>query len=382
MPRGICLRVCVVVGAARLPARLPVARGRLHDRAPEPRELALVLPYAVAHASAKVLAFGGSTARLVLNAALSSSRSSVRLARTRPVPSRIGARRRVTCPPRTGPDPVRGFGPVRRESAWRGSGTRRADHRHAAGAEVALAQGRTWARAPGGSGSRSRRMTAGAGSPAGGGGSGQTAEGARAGEQPAQAAGGRPGVGQRDVAGRRRETSAPGPAAPGDMRQPSTDEPALIARIVALATRCGRSGSRRITAVLRQEGGRVQHTRVERRWRPAGRRVSANHPSGAVSGWRPARGCGDGRSAPTLSGPTPSSSTGTADGAAPPVAGHRGRVHAGVPQPRRRPAAAPRRRPGPPRRALRRAGPRPPSAPTTAQRSPPPRSATGGRGSA
>ena len=31
----------------------------------------------------------------------------------------------VTCPPRTGPDPVRGFGPVRRESAWRGSGTRR-----------------------------------------------------------------------------------------------------------------------------------------------------------------------------------------------------------------------------------------------------------------
>ena len=43
--------------------------------------------------------------------------------------------------------------------------------------------------------------------------------------------------------------------------------------------------------------------------------------------------------------------------AAPPVAGHRGRGHAGVPPPRRRPAAAQRRRPGPPRPALRRAGP-------------------------
>ena len=62
------------------------------------------------------------------------------------------------------------------------------------------------------------------------------------------------------------------------VRQPSTDEPALIARIVALATRCGRDGDRRITAVLRQEGGRVHHTRVERRWRPAGRRVPAKHP--------------------------------------------------------------------------------------------------------
>ena len=30
----------------------------------------------------------------------------------------------LTCPPRTGPDPVRGFGPVRRESAWHASGTR------------------------------------------------------------------------------------------------------------------------------------------------------------------------------------------------------------------------------------------------------------------
>ena len=62
------------------------------------------------------------------------------------------------------------------------------------------------------------------------------------------------------------------------MRQPSTDEPARIARIVALATRFGRSGSRRITALLRQAGWRVNHQRVERLWRQAGRRVPAKHP--------------------------------------------------------------------------------------------------------
>ena len=62
------------------------------------------------------------------------------------------------------------------------------------------------------------------------------------------------------------------------VRQPSTDEPALIARIVALATRCGRDGYRRITAFLRQEGWRVNHKRVERLWRQEGRRVPAKHP--------------------------------------------------------------------------------------------------------
>ena len=62
------------------------------------------------------------------------------------------------------------------------------------------------------------------------------------------------------------------------MRQPSTDEPALIARIVALATRFGRYGSRRITAVRRQEGWRVNHKRVERRGRQEGLRVPAKQP--------------------------------------------------------------------------------------------------------
>ena len=59
---------------------------------------------------------------------------------------------------------------------------------------------------------------------------------------------------------------------------PATDEPALIARIVALATRFGRYGYRRITALLRQEGWRVNHKRVERPWRQEGLRVPAKQP--------------------------------------------------------------------------------------------------------
>ena len=56
------------------------------------------------------------------------------------------------------------------------------------------------------------------------------------------------------------------------------DAPALVARIIALAQRFGRDGSRRITARLRAEGWRVNHKRVERLWRRAGRRVPAKPP--------------------------------------------------------------------------------------------------------
>jgi transposase InsO family protein len=52
-----------------------------------------------------------------------------------------------------------------------------------------------------------------------------------------------------------------------------TDEPALIARLVALAQRFARYGYRRITALLRAEGWRVNHKRVERLWRQEGLRV-------------------------------------------------------------------------------------------------------------
>ena len=60
--------------------------------------------------------------------------------------------------------------------------------------------------------------------------------------------------------------------------RPSSDEPALVARIVALATRFGRDGYRRITALLRPEGWRVNHKRVERLWRREGLRVPAKQP--------------------------------------------------------------------------------------------------------
>ena len=139
--------------------------------------------------------------------------------------------------------------------------------------------------------------------------SGQTPEGAGVREQPAQAPGGRPSAQQRDVAGRRggkllspakrrrATTSRTDRYAVSERRtcqvagqpratqrsvpRPATDAPALIARIVALATRCGRSGYRRSTALLRQEGWRVHHKRGERLWRQEGLRVPAKQPKRA-----------------------------------------------------------------------------------------------------
>ena len=43
----------------------------------------------------------------------------------------------------------------------------------------------------------------------------------------------------------------------------ASDEEALAARIVALATRFGRYGYRRVTALLRREDWTVNHKRVE-----------------------------------------------------------------------------------------------------------------------
>jgi putative transposase len=58
----------------------------------------------------------------------------------------------------------------------------------------------------------------------------------------------------------------------------SADEAALTARIVALATRFGRYGYRRVTALLQREGWQVNHKRVERLWRQEGLRVPAQQP--------------------------------------------------------------------------------------------------------
>jgi putative transposase len=56
------------------------------------------------------------------------------------------------------------------------------------------------------------------------------------------------------------------------------DEEILSARIVALASEYGRYGYRRITAMLRQEGWRINHKRVERIWRREGLKVPVKQP--------------------------------------------------------------------------------------------------------
>ena len=56
------------------------------------------------------------------------------------------------------------------------------------------------------------------------------------------------------------------------------DEEILRERIVALASEYGRYGYRRNTAMLRQEGWKVNHKRVERIWRREGLKVPAKQP--------------------------------------------------------------------------------------------------------
>ncbi len=51
------------------------------------------------------------------------------------------------------------------------------------------------------------------------------------------------------------------------------DEPCLVARITELASAYGRYGYRRITALLRREGWRVNAKRVARIWREQGLKV-------------------------------------------------------------------------------------------------------------
>jgi putative transposase len=58
----------------------------------------------------------------------------------------------------------------------------------------------------------------------------------------------------------------------------SSEEEALSRRIVELATRYGRYGYRRITALLRRESWRLNHKRVERLWRREGLKVPKKQP--------------------------------------------------------------------------------------------------------
>jgi putative transposase len=56
------------------------------------------------------------------------------------------------------------------------------------------------------------------------------------------------------------------------------DENALTRRIIELARAYGRYGYRRITALLRREGWRVNHKRVQRIWHEAGLKVPRKQP--------------------------------------------------------------------------------------------------------
>ncbi len=135
---------------------------------------------------------------------------------------------------------------------------------------------------------------------------GPASEGARAGEQPAEKAGGGPSAGQRDPEGgrlgkllspvRRRQAvthvqeklGVTERRACGVLRQSRStqrrvlrvaeDEPRLVGRIVELATAYGRYGYRRIMALLRREGWRVNTKRVARIWRAQGLKVPQRQP--------------------------------------------------------------------------------------------------------
>ena len=63
--------------------------------------------------------------------------------------------------------------------------------------------------------------------------------------------------------------------------QTSPEESRLVADIIALATRYGRYGYRRITAMLRERGWQVNHKRVERIWRREGLKVPQRQPKRA-----------------------------------------------------------------------------------------------------
>jgi putative transposase len=63
-------------------------------------------------------------------------------------------------------------------------------------------------------------------------------------------------------------------------RQPQVpqDEPRLVAALIEQATQYGRYGYRRVAALLRTDGWRVNHKRVERLWRREGLKVPSRQP--------------------------------------------------------------------------------------------------------
>jgi transposase InsO family protein len=72
------------------------------------------------------------------------------------------------------------------------------------------------------------------------------------------------------------------------------DEESLRSDVVKLASRYGRYGYRRVTALLRAEGWPVNHKRVERIWRQEGLKVPKRQPKRGRLRLNdaPASGCG------------------------------------------------------------------------------------------
>jgi len=62
------------------------------------------------------------------------------------------------------------------------------------------------------------------------------------------------------------------------LREIPKEEAKLVARMVELASEYGRYGYRRITAMLRWEGWKVNHKRIERLWRQEGLKVPSRQP--------------------------------------------------------------------------------------------------------
>ena len=61
-------------------------------------------------------------------------------------------------------------------------------------------------------------------------------------------------------------------------RKVADDEAFLVQRMIEWATRFGRYGYRRVTALLRNEGWHVNHKRIERLWRQEGLKVPRKQP--------------------------------------------------------------------------------------------------------
>ena len=62
------------------------------------------------------------------------------------------------------------------------------------------------------------------------------------------------------------------------------DEDLLRSKVIELASKYGRYGYRRVTALLRNQGWIINHKRVERIWREEGLKVPQNSPSVADCG--------------------------------------------------------------------------------------------------